>query len=104
VNTNSTAYYAALQGTMKAIIKRAAKEVYEQELEQFVFGHPAQVALLGLQFDWTATTQESALALPLLASLKMLYALLLQLVTAAALAASQNSKPSMWVCVQSPVY
>ena len=42
---------------MKSIIKRAAKEVYEQELEQFVFGHPAQVALLGLQFAWTADTQ-----------------------------------------------
>lgn len=45
---------------MKAIIKHAAKEVYEQELEQFVFGHPAQVALLGLQFQWTADTQASA--------------------------------------------
>lgn len=42
---------------MKAIIRRAHKEVYEQELETFVFGHPAQVALLGLQFQWTADMQ-----------------------------------------------
>lgn len=42
---------------MKAIIRRAHKSVYEQELEAFVFGHPAQVALLGLQFQWTADMQ-----------------------------------------------
>lgn len=42
---------------MKQVIKRAAREVHEQTLEQFVFGHPAQVALLGLQFQWTADTQ-----------------------------------------------
>lgn len=45
---------------MKAIIRRAHKEVYEQELEAFVFGHPAQVALLGLQFQWTADMQARA--------------------------------------------
>lgn len=42
---------------MKAIIRRAHLEVYEQELEAFIFGHPAQVALLGLQFQWTAEMQ-----------------------------------------------
>lgn len=42
---------------MKAIIRRAHREVYEQELEAFIFGHPAQVALLGLQFQWTAEMQ-----------------------------------------------
>jgi hypothetical protein len=45
------------QATVKAVIKRAHKEVYEQGLEEFVFGHPAQVALLGLQFQWTADMQ-----------------------------------------------
>lgn len=45
-----------LQATMKSIIKQAAREVYEQDLEQFVFGHPAQVALLGLQMMWTGDT------------------------------------------------
>lgn len=45
------------QATVKGVIKRAHKEVYEQGLEEFVFGHPAQVALLGLQFQWTADMQ-----------------------------------------------
>jgi hypothetical protein len=26
-------------------------------LEDFIFNHPAQVALLGIQFQWTADTQ-----------------------------------------------
>lgn len=45
---------------MKSIIKGAVREVYEQELEQFIFSHPAQVALLGLQFQWTADMQVGA--------------------------------------------
>jgi dynein heavy chain len=31
-------------------------------LEQFVFSHPAQVALLGLQLQWTADTQAALVA------------------------------------------
>ena len=46
-----------MQGTMKAIIKRAARSVNELSLEDFLFNNPAQVALLGLQFQWTADTQ-----------------------------------------------
>lgn len=42
---------------MKGVIRRVSSEVYEQELEAFLFGHPAQVALLGLQFQWTADMQ-----------------------------------------------
>lgn len=48
-----------MQGTMKAIIKRAHRNVYEMGLQDFIFSHPAQVALLGLQFQWTADTQAS---------------------------------------------
>lgn len=29
----------------------------EMSLEDFIFSHPAQVALLGIQFQWTADTQ-----------------------------------------------
>lgn len=36
--------------------------MYEQGLEEFVFSHPAQVALLGLQFQWTADTQAALVA------------------------------------------
>lgn len=50
-----------MQGTMKAIIKRAARQVNELSLEDFLFNNPAQVALLGLQFQWTADTQASLL-------------------------------------------
>ncbi|CAL8466543.1 g6079 [Coccomyxa elongata] len=46
-----------MQETMKAIIKRAHRNVYEMGLQDFIFSHPAQVALLGLQFQWTADTQ-----------------------------------------------
>lgn len=46
-----------LQATMKDVIRKVSSEVYEQELEAFLFGHPAQVALLGLQFQWTADVQ-----------------------------------------------
>jgi len=34
-----------MQGTMKAVIKRAASNVNEMALADFLFGHPAQVAL-----------------------------------------------------------
>lgn len=46
-----------MQGTVKAIIKRASRNVSEMGLEDFIFGHPAQIALLGIQFQWTADTQ-----------------------------------------------
>ena len=46
-----------MQGTMKASIKRANRNVNEMKLDEFLFSHPAQVALLGLQFQWTADTQ-----------------------------------------------
>jgi len=45
---------------MKAVIKRAASNVNEMALADFLFGHPAQVALLGLQFQWTADMQARA--------------------------------------------
>ena len=48
-----------MQGTMKAIIKRANRNVNEMKLDEFLFSHPAQIALLGLQFQWTADTQVS---------------------------------------------
>jgi hypothetical protein len=31
-------------------------------LEDFIFGHPAQTALLGIQFQWTADTQAALVA------------------------------------------
>lgn len=46
-----------MQNTMKAVIKRAARNVNEMSLEDFLFSNPAQVALLGLQFQGTADTQ-----------------------------------------------
>ena len=42
---------------MKAIIKRVARNVYEMDLQAFIFSHPAQTALLGIQFQWTADMQ-----------------------------------------------
>lgn len=41
------------------VIKRAVRNVYEMGLEDFIFGHPAQIALLGIQYQWTADTQVS---------------------------------------------
>lgn len=46
-----------MQHTMKAIIKRVARNVYEMDLQAFIFSHPAQTALLGIQFQWTADMQ-----------------------------------------------
>ena len=46
-----------MQGTMKTLIRRAARSVNEMGLQDFLFDHPAQIALLGLQFQWTADTQ-----------------------------------------------
>ncbi|PNH08753.1 Dynein gamma chain, flagellar outer arm [Tetrabaena socialis] len=48
-----------MQDTVKQIIKRAVRNVAEMPLEDFIFGHPAQVALLGIQFQWTAETQSA---------------------------------------------
>lgn len=41
------------------VIKRAVRNVYEMGLEDFIFGHPAQISLLGIQYQWTADTQVS---------------------------------------------
>ena len=35
-----------MQGTMKAIIKRAYRNVQEMSFEDFVFSHPAQVSAM----------------------------------------------------------
>lgn len=48
-----------MQGTVKATIKRAYRNVQEMALEDFIFSHPAQIALLGIQFQWTGDTQVS---------------------------------------------
>lgn len=44
------------------VIKRAVRNVYEMSLEDFIFHHPAQIALLGIQFQWTADTQAALVA------------------------------------------
>ena len=46
-----------MQMAIRSIIKMANSAVFEQELEQFIFGHPAQISLLGVQFLWTADMQ-----------------------------------------------
>ena len=48
-----------MKNTVCAIIKKANRNVYTQELETFIFGHPAQISLLGIQFMWTADTQSA---------------------------------------------
>ena len=47
---------------MLQVIKRAVRNVYEMSLEDFIFGHPAQIALLGIQFQWTADTQTALMS------------------------------------------
>lgn len=46
-----------MQDTIKQVIRRAVRNVAEMTLDEFIFSHPAQVALLGIQFQWTADTQ-----------------------------------------------
>jgi dynein heavy chain len=46
-----------MQGSIKGIIKKASTLVSELPLEEFLFSHPAQIALLGIQFLWTADMQ-----------------------------------------------
>eukprot|EP00230_Micromonas_polaris_P000498 CAMPEP_0119208236 /NCGR_PEP_ID=MMETSP1327-20130426/486_1 /TAXON_ID=38833 /ORGANISM="Micromonas pusilla, Strain RCC2306" /LENGTH=4554 /DNA_ID=CAMNT_0007204705 /DNA_START=159 /DNA_END=13823 /DNA_ORIENTATION=- len=46
-----------MQEAIRSIIKMANSAVFEQDLETFVFGHPAQISLLGIQFLWTADMQ-----------------------------------------------
>eukprot|EP00798_Chlamydomonas_sp_ICE-L_P031303 gene31303-6451_t len=47
----------AMQETVKQTIKRAVRNVHEMGLEDFIFQNPAQISLLGIQFQWTADTQ-----------------------------------------------
>lgn len=49
-----------MQSTVKSSIRQAVEDMQTQSLEEFIFSHPAQVALLGLQFQWT-TDQQAAL-------------------------------------------
>ncbi len=51
------ALVSGMQTAVKAIIKKAPADFLEQDLETFIFSHPAQVTLLGIQFAWTADTQ-----------------------------------------------
>ena len=46
-----------MQNTVKSVIKQAHEDVNEQDLETFIFQHPAQISLLGIQFLWTSDTQ-----------------------------------------------
>ena len=46
-----------MQDTIKQTIKRAVRNVQEMALEEFIFGNPAQISLLGIQFQWTTDTQ-----------------------------------------------
>lgn len=48
-----------MQDTVKQIIKRAVRNVQEMGLEDFIFSNPAQISLLGIQFQWTADTQSA---------------------------------------------
>lgn len=38
------------------------RNVHEMGLQDFMFTHPAQIALLGIQFQWTADTQAALVA------------------------------------------
>jgi len=46
-----------MQDTVKQIIKRAVRNVSDMGLEDFLFSNPAQISLLGIQFQWTMDTQ-----------------------------------------------
>lgn len=46
-----------MQDTVKQTIKRAVRNVQEMNLDDFIFSNPAQISLLGIQFQWTADTQ-----------------------------------------------
>ena len=48
-----------MQDSIKSIIRKAHDEVQTQELEEFIFGHPAQISLLGIQFMWTNDMQSA---------------------------------------------
>ncbi len=46
-----------MQNTIRAVIKDAANKAQSMPLSEFIFGFPAQVALVGLQLMWTADVQ-----------------------------------------------
>jgi len=46
-----------MQATVRGVIKVASTHVNEQDLETFIFTHPAQISLLGIQFLWTGDMQ-----------------------------------------------
>lgn len=48
-----------MQATMKEVIRATSTRVDEMGVEEFVFSTPAQVALLGVQFQWTADCTEA---------------------------------------------
>ena len=48
-----------MQLAVKRNIQRAHTNVNDMGLEEFIFSHPAQISLLGVQFLWTADTQNA---------------------------------------------
>jgi len=48
-----------MQQTMRDIIRRCARECHNLSIHQLIEEYPAQVALLGIQFIWTADCEEA---------------------------------------------
>lgn len=46
-----------MKDTVKAIIKRSTRDVEVMSREEFIFGYPAQISLLGMQMQWTQAVQ-----------------------------------------------
>ena len=57
IETWLQALVEGMQESIRSIIKMANEAVFEKELEEFIFGFPAQIALLGIQFLWTNDMQ-----------------------------------------------
>ena len=48
-----------MQEAVRSNCKLAYSAVEEKELEEFLFSTPAQIALLGVQFKWTADMEKA---------------------------------------------
>jgi len=51
-----------MKNTVKQIIKRSTRDVEVMGREEFIFGYPAQISLLGMQIQWTTQVQSALIA------------------------------------------
>jgi hypothetical protein len=59
---------AAMQATVKSVMRTALANIEDARVAEFIIAHPAQAALLAIQFRWTIEVQVSTCCMAVMTS------------------------------------